>query len=380
MALPDEQQAASSTGTLGRRRAARRRQLGRSRIAADPWPDRIADQGTRLGYDVAVPRWQRAGDSARCDRLQGLLLPLPRHGDGPARLAVRALERRHRAPDRRRARGRAATSTATGAPRAKSARWPNALRARRLGLDARRRRHPAPWLEARERLSSLPLGRLRRGAHPLRARPGLADSSDRSAVCYAAWCGSYEWKQIYGIDFLYAGPLFIHQLSHIWCDFRGIHDRFMREHDSDYFENSRRATLDPAAVRDPQSARLQARTASMLGHHRQRRARLTKSRRSTASSAPSTTTSRAACPTAPTTARSRRGPWRRRFPSRPKSSPRPSRTSKALHINVPIRMASRPRSIRCTAAMATTVGWVSPYHFGINEGPTVLMIENHRAA
>ena len=25
------------------------------------------------------------------------------------------------------------------------------------------------------------------------------------------------------------------------------------------------------------------------------------------------------------------------------------------------------------------VGWVSPFHFGINEGPTVLMIENHRS-
>ena len=25
-------------------------------------------------------------------------------------------------------------------------------------------------------------------------------------------------------------------------------------------------------------------------------------------------------------------------------------------------------------------GWVSPYHFGINEGPTVVMIENHRSA
>jgi len=24
------------------------------------------------------------------------------------------------------------------------------------------------------------------------------------------------------------------------------------------------------------------------------------------------------------------------------------------------------------------VGWVSPFHFGINEGPTVVMIENHR--
>ena len=32
-------------------------------------------------------------------------------------------------------------------------------------------------------------------------------------------------------------------MSHIWCDFRGIRDRFMRAHDSDYFENSRRATL-----------------------------------------------------------------------------------------------------------------------------------------
>jgi hypothetical protein len=26
-----------------------------------------------------------------------------------------------------------------------------------------------------------------------------------------------------------------------------------------------------------------------------------------------------------------------------------------------------------------SVGWVSRYHFGINEGPTVLMIENHRS-
>jgi hypothetical protein len=24
-------------------------------------------------------------------------------------------------------------------------------------------------------------------------------------------------------------------------------------------------------------------------------------------------------------------------------------------------------------------GWVSPYHFGINEGPTIIMIENHRS-
>jgi hypothetical protein len=40
---------------------------------------------------------------------------------------------------------------------------------------------------------------------------------------------------------LYAGPLFIHQFSHAWIDFRGIRDDFMKEKGSDYFENSRRA-------------------------------------------------------------------------------------------------------------------------------------------
>ena len=60
---------------------------------------------------------------------------------------------------------------------------------------------------------------------------------------YAAWSSTYKWKKIYDIEFLYAGPLFIHQLSHVWIDFRGIQDAFMRGHDIDYFENSRRATL-----------------------------------------------------------------------------------------------------------------------------------------
>jgi hypothetical protein len=36
--------------------------------------------------------------------------------------------------------------------------------------------------------------------------------------------------------------LFTHQLSHAWIDFRGIRDAYMREKGIDYFENSRRAT------------------------------------------------------------------------------------------------------------------------------------------
>ena len=68
--------------------------------------------------------------------------------------------------------------------------------------------------------------------HPLRGDCG----------CYLAWTATYQWENLYGYDFLYAGPLFVHQFSHAWIDFRGIQDRFMREKRCDYFENSRRAT------------------------------------------------------------------------------------------------------------------------------------------
>jgi hypothetical protein len=59
---------------------------------------------------------------------------------------------------------------------------------------------------------------------------------------YAAYCSTYSWKRIYGRELLYSGPLFTHQLSHLWIDFRDLRDAFMREHGSDYFENSRQAT------------------------------------------------------------------------------------------------------------------------------------------
>jgi hypothetical protein len=59
---------------------------------------------------------------------------------------------------------------------------------------------------------------------------------------YRQWTSTFEWKKLYGIEHLYAGPLFIHQMSHLWLDFRGIHDDFTRKVGIDYFENSRRAT------------------------------------------------------------------------------------------------------------------------------------------
>jgi hypothetical protein len=70
---------------------------------------------------------------------------------------------------------------------------------------------------------------------------------------YRAWTRTYKWKNLYGHEFLYAGPLFIHHLSHMWIDFRGIQDEYMRGKAIDYFENSRRAIYaqQAYAMRNP---------------------------------------------------------------------------------------------------------------------------------
>jgi hypothetical protein len=70
---------------------------------------------------------------------------------------------------------------------------------------------------------------------------------------YLAWTSTYQWENLYGYDFLFAAPLFIHQLSHVWIDFLGIQDEFMRQKRSDYFQNSQRAThiQQQYAIRNP---------------------------------------------------------------------------------------------------------------------------------
>jgi hypothetical protein len=70
---------------------------------------------------------------------------------------------------------------------------------------------------------------------------------------YAAWLATYRWRKVEDINLLDSGPLFTHQISHLWVDFRGIQDQAMREHNSDYFENSRRATQAQQryAIRNP---------------------------------------------------------------------------------------------------------------------------------
>jgi len=60
---------------------------------------------------------------------------------------------------------------------------------------------------------------------------------------YNAWLKSYDWNTYYK-DYPHAAfpPLFGHQFSHIFIDFRGLADPYMHKKGIDYFENSRRAT------------------------------------------------------------------------------------------------------------------------------------------
>ena len=199
-------------------------------------------------------------------------------------------------------------------------------------------------------------------------------------ACYDAWCSTYEWKEIYGFEFLYAGPLFIHQMSHIWCDFRGIRDAFMRERDADYFENSRRATFvqQQYAVRNPLGFKHYGDWCWGV----------------TASDGPGNQEKKVdgiervffdyvarGAPFGPDDGTL--APWAvaASLPFAPEIVAPTISHLRALHVDVP-----NPYGFKASFNPAfhdgvdDGVGWVSPYHFGINEGPTVLMIENQRSS
>ena len=75
----------------------------------------------------------------------------------------------------------------------------------------------------------------------------LALGSPTNPVGISAWT---EWTSTYdksfgtyqGQEHLSFAPLFGHQYTHVWIDFRSLQDDFMRRRGIDYFENSRRAT------------------------------------------------------------------------------------------------------------------------------------------
>lgn len=193
---------------------------------------------------------------------------------------------------------------------------------------------------------------------------------------YRAWTSTFEEKRAYGIDYLYAGPLFIHQLSHIWLDFRGIRDDRNRAVGFDYFENSRRATLIQReyAIENPHG----------FAHYSKNGWGLT------ASDGPG--------PCVRTVEGVRRrfyGYLARGAPFGPDDgtlSPwavvasvpfAPAVVCSALHHAIEQLSLKNREQTGFNASFNPTFpggedsnGWVSPYKFGLNEGPIILMIEN----
>jgi hypothetical protein len=63
------------------------------------------------------------------------------------------------------------------------------------------------------------------------------------ASSWSRWTSGYTWATNYGQAFVPFPPLFGHQYSHCWIDYRHIADAYMNNQYSTYFLNSRRATI-----------------------------------------------------------------------------------------------------------------------------------------
>jgi hypothetical protein len=196
---------------------------------------------------------------------------------------------------------------------------------------------------------------------------------------YPAYCATYQWKEIYGRELLYSGPLFTHQLSHLWVDFRGIRDAFMRQRGSDYFENSRQATYvqQEYAVRNPMG--FEGYGTHCWGF--------------TACDGPGWTRrivhgierqfydyyARGA-PFGPDDGTV--APWVvvASLPFAPEIVVPTLRKFARLNLGMTARYGFKPSFNQTFTMEDTPTGWwVTPYHFGIDQGPVVLMIENYRS-
>lgn len=72
---------------------------------------------------------------------------------------------------------------------------------------------------------------------------GAPDGAALDRKHWAAWTATYLWRTNSGFSFIQFPPLFGHQYTACWVDFREIQDDYTRAKDITYFENSRRATL-----------------------------------------------------------------------------------------------------------------------------------------
>jgi hypothetical protein len=63
------------------------------------------------------------------------------------------------------------------------------------------------------------------------------------AACWSHWTSGYDFATEYGESYVIFPPMYGHEYSHCWVDFRHVGDSYMNTHTSTYFENSHRAAL-----------------------------------------------------------------------------------------------------------------------------------------
>jgi hypothetical protein len=199
-----------------------------------------------------------------------------------------------------------------------------------------------------------------------------------AADAYVQWLTGYRWKRIYDQAYVFAGPLFIHQFSHVWIDFRNIQDRFMASKDCDYFENSRRATYvhHEYACRNPRQfknyrGQCWGLTASdgpgpkaWVEHGRKRTLYGYRAR---------------GAPFGPDDGTV--APWAS-LASMPFAPELVLPTLKYLYdetYNVQNQFGFYASFNPTVHQKRGDLGWISPWHFGLHQGPIVLMIENYRS-
>lgn len=194
---------------------------------------------------------------------------------------------------------------------------------------------------------------------------------------YAAVIENYSWKKVYGYELVYAGPLFIHQFPHLFIDFRGIRDPYMQNRGLDYFENSRLATLihREYAVRNPRE---------YAGYDEFHWG-------ITASDGPGPTTMNIdgierefydyiarGVPFGPDDGTL--APWAviASLPFAPEIVLPSIEKFHDLKLKEDIYGYKASYNPTFPDGSGSKYGWVSPYHFGINQAPIPLMIENYR--
>ena len=189
--------------------------------------------------------------------------------------------------------------------------------------------------------------------------------------CYGAWQKTFDWRKQYGIEYLHTGPLFIHELSHCWLDFRGIGDGFMRSRGIDYFENSRRAVRVQQSYAEENPQKFRGYGPLRWGV--------------SASDGPG--------PAKKTIANADRDFWMYEARGVPEGPDDGTLAPGAVAASLPFAPELVADTLRelvraypnlrseygLRASLNPTFGdWVSPLNYGLDQGPIVMMIENHR--